>query len=793
MKLRKRTIWRWLGALALLLLVAGLAAPFLSANRFRPRLQQNLEHALGRRVEIGEVHLNLFNGPGFSLSRVIIHEDPRTSLEPFAYIGTLEGRVNFKSLWSGRLEFSSLRLDEPSINLVKPRAGAWNFEPLLRRTVGAATPQGPAFPAIRIRGGRINFKFGDLKSVFYFTDPDIDVAPPSRQDGEWRIRFSGQPARTDRAAYGFGRFAGRGRWRPEARTGGQLEFFLDLEKSPVAELITLLHGHDIGIHGQISSRARLAGPVSGLEITGRLQVGDIHRWDLMPPHGEGWPLDYRGRLDLVSQSLELETVSAGGAPLPFALRFRAADYLLQPRWGFLATLKQFPLAPLPEVARHMGLVLPEGFALAGELAGAAGYSPQAGIQGRLASEDVSVRIPDSSPLRLRHAQLVLDGERVQLLPATLLTSQEERATLEAGYSWKTQVLEGTIETSSMAIGELRPGSVKLLGTEVVPLLENCQEGAWKGRLRYHRAGEAAGEWTGTFELRDAQIPLPGMAAPLELTSARAVLREGGAVLSQIRARLGQAEFGGEYRYRPGAARPHQFRVVAQKLEAAEVERLLLPTLQRSEGFLARALRLGRPRVPPWLEERHADGTLEIGALVLGDLNLEQVRAHLRWDAANVEITDLEAGLGEGLVTGRMSVNLGRASPVYRMSAQVRFPNWRGGPWEGKGVIQTAGAGREFWRNLRAEGSFHGRALALDADTELRAISGSYQFSVARGAPRLSVTELQATMGQDVFQGQGATRDDGRLYFELSDGRKQLRLSGALWPFQLVWQRGEGPG
>jgi hypothetical protein len=344
----------------------------------------------------------------------------------------------------------------------------------------------------------------------------------------------------------------------------------------------------------------------------------------------------------------------------------------------------------------------------------------------------------------------------------------------------------------MTIGELGPGSIRLLGTGAVPLLENCQEGTWKGRLRYHRAGETAGEWMGAFEIRDAQIPLPGMAAPLELASARAVLTDRGSVLSQIHARLGQVEFGGEYRYRPGAARPHQFRVAASKLEAAELQRLLLPTLQRSEGFLARALRLGRARVPPWLEERHAEGNVEIGALVLGDLNAEQVRAHLRWDATNVEITELEARVGEGRLTGRLAVNLTRAAPACRLTAQVRFPNWQGSVWEGKGVIQTAGTGRDFWRNLRSEGSFSGRALALDADTELRAISGTYRFFVARGAPRLTVSDLQATLGPDVMQGQGATREDGRLYLELSDGRKPLRLSGTLWPFQLVLQPALSP-
>jgi len=67
-----------------------------------------------------------------------------------------------------------------------------DFAELLHRT------KFEALPALYVRSGRINFKFGDTKSVFYVTDTDLDVSPPSALSGQWRVRFSGQPARTDR-------------------------------------------------------------------------------------------------------------------------------------------------------------------------------------------------------------------------------------------------------------------------------------------------------------------------------------------------------------------------------------------------------------------------------------------------------------------------------------------------------------------------------------------------------------------------------------------------------------------
>src|SRR5277367_4515413 len=115
MKILRRSL-----LIALLIVVAlGLAAPFLRADRFRPRIQAALEAALNRPVHIGAVHLNLFTGPGFTVDDVLIDDDPAAGSEPFAHVESMQARIRWTSLFSGNVDFSSLRLDAPSVNVVK--------------------------------------------------------------------------------------------------------------------------------------------------------------------------------------------------------------------------------------------------------------------------------------------------------------------------------------------------------------------------------------------------------------------------------------------------------------------------------------------------------------------------------------------------------------------------------------------------------------------------------------------------------------------------------------------------
>ena len=257
MRLGKKTVFRSLLGAAALVVIVGLIAPRLDADRFRERVKTSLRTALGREVDVtGDVRLDLFNGPGFSVGKVVVYDEPAAGAEPFAYVESLEATVSFTSFWSGRLEFSNLRLLNASINLARPGGRAdWNFESLLGRTAGATASLNARLPEIQVRGSRINFRFGETKSLFYLADARLDAVPPSSPAGEWRARLEGEPARTDRGSQGFGRFTVRGRWRPGTGTNGRIDATVELEDGSLSDLMRLAHGHDIGVHGDVGARS----------------------------------------------------------------------------------------------------------------------------------------------------------------------------------------------------------------------------------------------------------------------------------------------------------------------------------------------------------------------------------------------------------------------------------------------------------------------------------------------------------------------------------------------------------
>ena len=220
-----------------LVLVVGIAAPQFSAGSFgnqHPAMRSS--GRCGRKVEIGEVHFSLHR-PGFLAGeggdprrpgyragagglRDLARSRPATVVAAARPTG-----VRFRP--AGRCQH------QPGEDELRP--GRWNFEPLLNRDLIAA------FPEIHIRGSRINFKFGNDKSVFYLTETDLDISPPSRKGPDWTVRFSGGPGAhgpADPRASAAWRRGGAGTAR--ATPDGWI-WMCDGEQS-VGEIIALVRG-----------------------------------------------------------------------------------------------------------------------------------------------------------------------------------------------------------------------------------------------------------------------------------------------------------------------------------------------------------------------------------------------------------------------------------------------------------------------------------------------------------------------------------------------------------------------
>jgi hypothetical protein len=760
------------GAAMVLLLLVGLMVPYVNADRYGQRLKDSLERALGRKVEIGRVRFNLFKGPGFSVERdkgpgVVIHEDPAIGLEPIAYVETMEVRPSLLALLGGKFRIASIRLEDASINLAKSgpaeEPGRWNFASFVDRSVMSS------MPAVQIRNGRINFKFGDTKSIFYLTETDLDISPPGVSSGSgsgWNVSCTGQTARTDRSGHGLGLFSLKGRWfvAPE-----RVDLNLTLDRTSLGEWMALLRGEAGAVHGTVTSRLHLGGPIHNIGITGRLTIEDVHRWDLLPPSGQGWPLDVQGTLDLAGQRLELETFSAGKELLPLSVRLRATDYLSQPHWAVAVNWNRFPLEPLMDLAAHMGAQLPPNLKLSGTMEGAMVYARGGRLEGELGFHDTAVTTPNSPPLRFEHAYLVLGQGHVRLSPAVVHTG-DDQADVEADYAIEPNTLDLAIHSDAMKVESLRAqGTLPSL-----PWLEQVKSGKWSGDLHYRRETEKSA-WTGRLQITDAELPVTGLADPVRFKSARLQVDGERVAVDQVAASVGKVAFRGEYRHDPALARPDRVRLRAETLDAADLEAELLPSLRRDRSLIARAL--GRSNVPDWMKDRAVEGTVQVDDLVLGAAHLANVRAGLRWDSARVELDGLQARLDRAAITGRLIIGLRGAQPTYRLAGRLKGLNWQSGKLDAEATLQTSGTGAELLANLKSEATFTGSALDFGAAPPWRTVSGSCNLA---WAPRLRVTDLSLKTAEDeTYTGKGAALEDGRLVIQLSNGAKEMRMTGTI--------------
>lgn len=790
MRWRKKTLGRALLLAAVLVLVAGVMAPFVRADRFSTRIRKAVEQAMGRKVEIaGPVRLKLFPRPGFSVGNVIIHDDPAMGLEPFAYVTSLEVGVRLSSLWRRRLEFSNLRLVAPSVNLVKSRAGSWNYLPLLDRAFGPSPADGTTLPAIQVRSGRLNFKFGDTKSVFYFSNADIDVSPSSGPEDALRLRFSGEPAWTDRSARGFGAISGGGRLILSREGETRVALNVRLQRSAIAEVLTLLRGYGMGLEGFVASEARLEGPVSNIEITGRLELAEIDRWSLLPSPGGQRSLDYKGRLNVTAQTMTLETAAAAEPPLPVAVRFRVDDYLAQPRWAFTVALEELPIESLPELARRTGFRLPEDLAVEGSATGTLDWSSAGRFEGELTLRNVSVEFPNSTPIQFEEANLAVDGGRLHLSPTEVVLGEGQRARVEILYLDAMNKLDVTLGSRALAVSRLQSLWTRLTGGPAPPLLSACRSGTFQGSLRYAREAGSEGMWTGSFELRDTQVAPQGFADPLEINSASVTLAGQRFEMKNLDARMGQVELEGEYSYDADAERPHHFDLLVAALDVTELERLLMPALhRRPRGFLARTLRLGPAPLPVWLAARRAEGTFRVEELVAGAVTLNALRGKAYWDGTSVELIIADSQLKGASLRGRVSVDLRETVPRYQVAAQLSGLNWEGGTVDAEGRLATTGAGTDLPLNSRAEGSFTGRAIRAGPNEEWRTVSGCFEFSMDKGVPRLLLTSIELVRGPDTYYGYGRTTLAGNLEVELFNESEELEMTGTLIPLRIEPKR-----
>jgi hypothetical protein len=283
----RRFLPLWLALTALLLLV--IVPPLISVNQFQRRIATSISQSLGRPVHLDRVTLNLLPLPGFTLDNLVVEEDPAFGYEPIIRANSVRATLRIRSLWTKRVEFSTISFTDPSVNLVHLPNGKWNLETILLQAShieAAPTAQknagsAPRFPYIEATGARLNIKLNQEKIPLSFTDAEFALWLPNPQ--QWDLRLQANPARTDTTVSGAGTIQIEGTLgRAASLRDVPIHLQGEWTDAPLGGATRVLLGRDAGWRGDMALTANIQGTVGHGAVEARFTATNARRADFVP-------------------------------------------------------------------------------------------------------------------------------------------------------------------------------------------------------------------------------------------------------------------------------------------------------------------------------------------------------------------------------------------------------------------------------------------------------------------------------------------------------------------------------
>jgi hypothetical protein len=246
--------------------------------------------------------------------------------------------------------------------------------------------------------------------------------------------------------------------------------------------------------------------------------------------------------------------------------------------------------------------------------------------------------------------------------------------------------------------------------------------------------------------------------------------------------LGALALTGDYRYEAAALRPHKFHLAIPRADAAELERILAPSLIRERGFIARTLRLSAPPVPDWLKNRRADGMLSIDTLTAPDVEVHLDKARVLWDGTLLHLVHVDARADPVSFHGDLAIDLAGHDPHFHFDGKLVDVAYKNGRVDFEGTLDSDGLDASLLVNARAEGCLHARAIAFAPDVDFRAAKGCFEMTMSGATPHWKFPGIEVTQGLDVLYGTGVSQPDGRIVLDLTNrASRQVHLASAIAP------------
>jgi len=795
------------GCAAAVILILLLWRP--GADRFRSRLEQSLGSALGHKVEIGNVSLQILPRPGFNISQLSVRDDPQFSLEPMLRADEVSATLHPSSLWRWRIEIATLSFKDASLNLVRRADGRWNLQTILERAAHApAAPTAKStaeqrfrFPYIEVTNGRVNLKLGAEKMPYALTDADLALWLESTE--EWGMRLRGQPVRTDMRLSDMGSLRASATWRrSDDLHKTPLRLTATYEGAQLGQFTKLVYGADKGWRGTVSLSASLSGSAEDLQIQSEGSVDNFRRYDLVTAPSLRLAASCSGRFNNWPRQLSEILCSSPSGDGSLLLRGKAG-LMRPPTYDLNLNASKFPAQRLLDVLRGVKKGLPEDLTATGTVRadlsfvadgmGAATWSGS-GSADRLVLSSAALQTKDGNgalklgtvPFRAapesgkssraktgtktkKQASLLSaglpSGNAVEVGPVAVNLAgddlaEDERTKFHARFSPTGYSASFAGDASIQRLLQIaRAAGV----TSVHPALEGDAKFDWQTSGVWGGLDQATN--TGAIHLSRARAEFPGLNAPIEVASADVKLTPDTFQLDDLSATAGGVHWTGSIlrpRVCPGPAScATHVDLRADEISGEKLNALLNPNIHKQPWY---RILTGTPlHKGTALRALNVEGTVGADRFAIGDLAAEAVTTQVKLEDGHLHLSDLRGTVLGGRHTGDWEADFTQEVPAYTLTgtlekvslAQLAKPmrsNWISGTGRGSYEITLSG-----WNETELHASARGTLALFARDGRLTRFGpagllkfGRMEATFTTGESLVVVSEGRLETAQGVY-------------------------------------------
>lgn len=780
-----------------LIVIAQVGVSFLvKTGRMRVYLIAHLESSFGRPVQVGQFSMQILPIPELDAEGVTIGEDPAFGHEYFLRAEHMTASFRWLGLLRGHFEFGTMSLTRPSLILVRTAEGRWNLERWLPPArpngaygTGVVGPQLPAesthhLQKIEIDDGRINFKQGDEKKLFAFTNVSGNVEQVA--PGRWELRLEARPWRSGALLQSTGTLYVRG---DVAGTSARLqpaEIQLHWDKVSLADLFRLVTGNDPGVRGAfaLDGNASVGKPSPGAESGAsqwrfelQARATQMHRWDLTErDDNPRLNVNLKGFWDLAAGEAQAEQINID-APRSNVQGTAGLKTEGPPEWHVKLGSVAVQAQDLMAWYRAFQPGVAEETAVEGLITGYAtiGGWPLRWEESALRSEGATVRIPGlSAPGRIepfhgsvRGERFVVENVRLRLGGEAVGRATDNKSSPSAGKMKPPANSEDTIEAaltedSSLGEGELR---LNLRLKDVAPVFKLASSFGHPLNRGWEYTGSSSGpvSWSwnrrarethrsGSIDLTKGQLQVVGLNQPLKLEETRLNWKDGWRDAAIANTEAFGATWTGTIVEMPpdsaGGENVWQFQLHADHLDAAELDRWFGPRgrpnwLQRLLASFLGGQNSEAKASELWRRVSVA-GALAADSVTIEKVKLTKARARVVLRDLHLQISDADAEWAGGSVRGEMEA-LFSPAPKYGVAAEFERINLAQLPWMAKGAdrwsgiasgnvrLTTGGVGREeLLRQLAGQGELKLKTVEFAGwEVEVSEQTGALHKGVSR--------------------------------------------------------------